>query len=172
MACGLQKTRVVFWVSYQMNLRLDRTTAYALCAMGCLMRNAGSASPLSADQIAARGELPPALARKILGRLVAAGLVRGTRGQGYELADRARSLNVLDVLEAMHEAPRAEPGCFVHEKGEGPCRGRLDCAMHALRARIEAALRVGLAAIPLTTLPEGQGGAPPCFQTARAGAPS
>lgn len=151
-----------------MNLRLDRTTAYALCALGCLMRNAGTRRPLSSGEIATRAELPPALSRKILARLVDAGLVRGTRGQGYELADRERKLNMLDVLEAMHDAPRAQGGCFVHEKGEGPCLGRLDCAMHALRLRIESALRAGLAAIPLTSLPEGQQGAPPCFQQLQA----
>lgn len=150
-----------------MDLRLDRTAAYALCALGCLSRNAGR-GVLSADEIAARGELPPALSRKILGRLVAAGLVRGRRGRGYELADRQRKLNVLEVLEAMHDAPKTDPSCFVHDKGQGPCLGRLDCAMHALRLRVEATLRAGLAAIDLTTLPEGRGGAPPCFQALEA----
>lgn len=101
-------------------MQFTRASDYAVRVLAYLMNANGSVS--RSQGIAAATGIPESFLAKILGQLTRAGMVRSHRGSrgGFSLAADARSLSLLEVVEAM----------------EGPLRVNL-CATPEVCAYIE-----------------------------------
>jgi len=110
-------------------MRLGRSSAYGVLAVVFLAspREAGDAAQV--DQIAEATQIPREYLRKLLARLLHAGLVRSVRGRngGYRLARAAKSITMLDVIEAV-EGPINEEAIIEEDliapPKPKPARGR------------------------------------------------
>jgi Rrf2 family protein len=107
---------------------------------------------LSADEIAARQQLPPAFTRQILGRLRRASIVSTHRGGdgGYHLRPEPAEVSVADIVRAV-EGPladvRGEAPEALHYPGDGDVLRTLWIATRAsLRSVLEHVTLADLAA--------------------------
>lgn len=149
-----------------MDLTLHREGAYAVCVAARLahVRSDGLRHP--ASEIAAECNIPPAILRKTALRLARSGIVEGTRGRGYRIPAGASPATLLEVVRPFDGSCLDRDGCFAKD---GACPAAEVCPARALSRRIRVALRDGLAAISVATLPLDAGGVPHCFQEGVAG---
>ncbi len=121
--------------------------------------------PFNASMLAEETGLPAPTVQKLVSRLVAAGLLRSTRGVGggLRLARPAAAINLAEIIEAV-EGPIALTACTKHHGGET----RSDCTLEdACQVRphwgvVNAAMRGALADVPLSRLVRGvEAPAPP-----------
>ena len=89
-------------------MKLTRSVSYGV---GVLLQIESIAAdrPLTATEIGHGCRFPPRFLYRILRRLVAAGLLRGTSGPGggYRLARAADRITLLAIVKAVQAAPRA-----------------------------------------------------------------
>ncbi len=85
---------------------ISQTAEYALRAVAALAQEPDH--PLTAQQIAARTQVPLDYLRKVMRLLTRAGLVRGQRGArgGFSLARSTSQVSVLDVVNAIDPVER------------------------------------------------------------------
>ncbi|HEX7026506.1 MAG TPA: SUF system Fe-S cluster assembly regulator [Gammaproteobacteria bacterium] len=91
-------------------LRLSKLTDYALLVTDYLAKRPDTLNSMS--DISKQTHVPRATVRKILNRLLDAGIVRSVRGihGGYQLASTADSISIARVIDAM-EGPLAMTEC-------------------------------------------------------------
>lgn len=91
-------------------LRLSKLTDYALLMTDYLAKRLDSLSSMS--DISKQTHVPRATVRKILNRLLDAGVVRSVRGirGGYQLADAPDRISIARIIDAM-EGPLAMTEC-------------------------------------------------------------
>lgn len=129
-------------------LRLSKMTDYALLITDCLARR--PAEHCSMRDIVAATHVPTATVRKVLKRLVDAGVVssaRGVRG-GYQLADTASHISVARIIDAM-EGPVAMTEC---NQPESPCQMECHCQLRHNWIQINRWVNQFLGSISLSDL--------------------
>jgi len=84
-------------------MRVNRSTAYALLAVGYIAKNQGDGVVLSED-IAKKYDIPLEYLLKILQQLVRANVLRSKRGPrgGFSLAKSTQKIAMLEVIEAVN----------------------------------------------------------------------
>lgn len=131
-------------------MRLSSMADYAIVAMVAAARHCGGAR-VSAVQLAEETGLPAPTVAKLVSRLTAAGLLRGTRGRagGLKLARPAAAITLADIVEAV-EGPIALSACC--EEGRHDCTLEAACSVRPHWPEVNAVLRGALAGVPLTQL--------------------
>ncbi len=150
-------------------MRLSSMADYAVVAMTAAARHCGTSPaplpgakrrpPFNASILAEETGLPAPTVQKLVSRLVAAGLLRSTRGAGggLRLARPAAAINLAEIIEAV-EGPIALTACT---KGSEGGESRSDCSLEeACHVRphwgvVNAAMRGALADVPLSRLVRG-----------------
>ncbi|TMM48244.1 SUF system Fe-S cluster assembly regulator [Qipengyuania marisflavi] len=129
-------------------MRLSNLADYAVVTMGAAARHCGGGRT-SAAELAAETALPVPTVQKLVSKLVAAGLLRSTRGAGggLQLARPAAAITLADIVEAV-EGPIALSAC----SDGGDCSVGHDCAVRPHWPLVNEAVRGALANIPLTQL--------------------
>lgn len=97
-------------------MMVNRETDYAIRAI-LFLATKPEGTRVSAKQLAEERVIPKALTRRILSRLVKAGLlksVRGLRG-GVSLARPPSQIKVLEIMEALGKVPQISP-CIENPK--------------------------------------------------------
>jgi len=104
-------------------MRVNRSTEYALLAVGYIAKNQGNGVVLS-DDIAQQYDIPLEYLLKILQQLVRANVLRSKRGPGggFSLAKSTKNIAMLEVIEAV----------------DGPLTGELNLAKQARNDRYGA----------------------------------
>lgn len=83
-------------------MKVSRSTAYALLAVGYVAKNHGDAL-VPAEDIAQKYDIPLEYLLKILQQLVRADVLRSKRGPrgGFSLAKSSKGITLLEVIEAV-----------------------------------------------------------------------
>ncbi len=91
-------------------MMVTRETDYAIRAI-LFLATRPEGTRVSARELARDRVIPKALTRRILTRLVKAGLLKSLRGLkgGVSLAKPPSQINVLEVMEAIGKVPRVSP---------------------------------------------------------------
>jgi len=155
-------------------MRLSSMADYAVVTMTAAARHCGAVPVagagarrvgFSAGQLAEETRLPAPTVQKLVSRLVAAGLLRSTRGAGggLRLARPAAAISLADIVEAV-EGPIALTACV--EQGRHDCALEEGCSVRPHWSHINDALRGALADVPLSRLVHGA--APPSPATSKA----
>ena len=131
-------------------MRLSSMADYAVVAMIAAARHCGG-SQINASQLAEETGLPAPTVQKLVSRLVAAGLLRSSRGAGggLRLARPAAAINLADIIEAV-EGPMALTTCS--DGGKHECSLETACQMRPHWPEVNEALRGALAEVPLSRL--------------------
>ena len=147
-------------------MRLSSMADYAVVTMTAAARHCGAGSgvaciaassgmaakkPLNASPLAQDTGLPAPTVQKLVSRLVAAGLLKTTRGAGggLKLARPAAAINLAEIIEAV-EGPIALTPCV--EQGKHDCTLEQACAVRPHWAVVNEAMRGALAEVPLSRL--------------------
>jgi Rrf2 family protein len=117
-------------------MRLSRELRYAVRALVVLAE--APDGYVAAETIATRAGLPAAYLRKVLRRLVVAGVLSSRRGRGFSLARRASAIRLREVMRAIEgERPFDRRCIFWREQ----CSESDPCELHFLwkeiRPRVE-----------------------------------
>jgi len=133
-------------------MRLSSMADYAVVTMTAAARHCGGVR-VSAAQLADETGLPAPTVQKLVSRLVAAGLLRSSRGVGggLKLARPAAAITLADIVEAV-EGPIALTACC--DQGSHDCTLEQACAVRPHWDLVNAAMRGALADVPLTRLVE------------------
>lgn len=138
-------------------MRLSSMADYAVVAMTAAARHGDTAvagakrSSMNAALLAEESGLPAPTVQKLVSRLVAAGLLRSTRGAGggLALARGAEAISLAEIVEAV-EGPIALTPCV--DKGRADCLLEPGCAVRPHWPIVNEALRGALANVPLSRL--------------------
>lgn len=133
-------------------MRLSSMADYAVVTMVAAARHCGG-TRVNAGQLAEETGLPVPTVQKLVSRLVAAGLLRSSRGLGggFRLARPAAAISLADIVEAV-EGPIAMTVCS--DTGKHDCSLEPACHVRPHWRYVNAALRGALAQVPLTRLAE------------------
>jgi Rrf2 family protein len=133
-------------------MKLSRASGYVLNALTYLARHPGGGW-VAAHTVAAAEGLPERFLVKALTRLAAAGVLRTNRGPhgGYRLARPARSISLLEVVEAVDEPVRGEAPAV--GKGEA---ARLDARLQQICDAVAETVRRRLGKVSLADLAGGR----------------
>ncbi|KLE34857.1 RrF2 family transcriptional regulator [Aurantiacibacter luteus] len=133
-------------------MRLSNLADYAVVTMSAAARHCGGGR-VSAAELANETGLPLPTVSKLVSKLVAAGLLRSTRGAGggLQLARPAAAITVADIVEAV-EGPIALTACI----DGGDCAIDHDCSVKPHAGLVNGALRGALASIALTQLAQAR----------------
>ena len=128
-------------------MKTQRSTRHALYA-ALEMAAAAPGELVTAAEVAARHELPPAVVAKVFQRLAQAGLAIGARGVagGYRLARPAAEITVLEVIEVFEQLgspPRP---------GRAAAEPEAERRLAGLFGEIDEQVRATLASVSLATL--------------------
>jgi Rrf2 family protein len=106
---------------------------------------------MPAGAVSAEMDIPYRFVRKIAGRLVRAGLVRGLRGRagGLRLARRPAAISLLDVLAAVDASSVTLNICLLDPRA---CRRAGLCEIHPHFAAMQGELERRLAAVSFAQL--------------------
>jgi Rrf2 family protein len=106
--------------------------------MTCIAAASATGELVPAERIAASTHVPPAFLSKVLRMLVAAGLLRSSRGHhgGFALTREPGRIRFLDVLEAVDVALDDEQCAF----GWGRCNATNPCPLHPTQLELNHAL--------------------------------
>jgi Rrf2 family protein len=121
-------------------MKLSMATGYAVRALTHLARHDGD-RPVTAAVMAQAEGVPPKFIGKILRQLVAAAVLRGTKGPngGYRLARPAKGITLLEVAEAVDGPLRGDVprwALAAAEKLDDRLQGVIDAATAATRERL------------------------------------
>ena len=132
-----------------MRLELTKRGDYAVRAMLALARGSGNGL-LSARRISDAMAIPVRFLPQVLADLQRAGLVEATAGRagGYRLVRDARTISLLDVIEAVEGDGRRQ-SCVLRG---GPCGLDGFCDVHAVFFAGQEAIRSAFAASNLAEL--------------------
>ena len=135
-------------------MRLSSMADYAVVTMCAAARHCG-ASQVNAGQLARETGLPAPTVQKLVSQLVAAGLLRSTRGAGggLRLARPAAAISLADIIEAM-EGPISMTVCG--DSGRHSCTLEAACQMRPQWPQVNEAVRGALAQVSLTQLTQPQ----------------
>ena len=145
-------------------MRLSSMADYAVVAMTAAARHCGTSPaplpgakrrpPFNASILAEETGLPAPTVQKLVSRLVAAGLLRSTRGAGggLRLARPAAAINLAEIIEAV-EGPIALTACMGESRGD--CTLEDGCHVRPHWGVVNAAMRGALADVPLSRLVRG-----------------
>ena len=147
-------------------MRLSSMADYAVVAMTAAARHCGMAPaplpgakrrpPFNAGTLAEETGLPAPTVQKLVSRLVAAGLLRSTRGAGggLRLARPAAAINLAEIIEAV-EGPIQLTACVGEQRSD--CSLEDFCHVRPHWGVVNAAMRGALADVPLSRLVRGAG---------------
>jgi FeS assembly SUF system regulator len=140
-------------------MRLSSMADYAVVVMVAAARHCGGAQ-VNASQLAEEAGLPAPTVQKLVSRLVAAGLLRSSRGSGggLRLARPAAAVSLADIIEAV-EGPIALTPCV--EAGKHDCALEQGCAVRPHWPVVNDAVRGALAEVSLSRLVAGRGAKAP-----------
>jgi Rrf2 family protein len=126
-------------------VKLSYAAAYAVRALVRLARHEGTG--LVRAEVLASGRMSVRFLRKALTSLVEAGVLHGSRGPGggYRLARPARSISLLEVVEALDGPVKGE----VPRLGKG---ARLDARLQQVCDGVAGAVRARLRKVTLADL--------------------
>ena len=142
-------------------MRLSSMADYAVVAMTAAAGHCGCGAfvgagnvrrpPVNAGQLAAETGLPVPTVQKLVSKLVAAGLLRTSRGAGggVRLARPAAAISLADIIEAV-EGPIALTACV--EAGKQICALESGCHVRPHWHHVNAAVRGALAGVSLSVL--------------------
>lgn len=145
-------------------MRLSSMADYAVVAMTAAARHCGTSPaplpgakrrpPFNANILAEETGLPAPTVQKLVSRLVAAGLLRSTRGAGggLRLARPAAAINLAEIIEAV-EGPIALTACVGETRSD--CSLEEACHVRPHWGVVNAAMRGALADVPLSRLVRG-----------------
>lgn len=140
-------------------IRLPKLTDYAIVLLATLARDDRA---WSATELAEATSLPATTVAKILKTLARAGLLNSHRGKlgGYALARSAKSISLVDVIEAM-DGPLCLTDCA--GKGGAECIIEGECRVRGHWRRINDAVRKSFASLSIAEMAEplprgGRGG--------------
>jgi Rrf2 family protein len=128
-------------------MKLTRASSYALQALVYLARE-GDGRPVASHAVAQARGIPERFLLKVLKPLVDARVLLSIRGPngGYRLARPAKSITLLEVVEAVDGPVR----------GDAPPVGQLDKRLQALCDRSAVLVRERLAKATLAELAKGK----------------
>jgi Rrf2 family transcriptional regulator, iron-sulfur cluster assembly transcription factor len=115
---------------------ITREADYAIRAMLFLSASGNGVHPVSTEVLAQEMEIPYRFLRRIVSRLVRAGLVRTTRGRGGGLiANReAAEITILDVLKAIDPRSLRLSACV---EDDSVCSRTQRCAVRREVAKVQ-----------------------------------
>ncbi|MDI6715576.1 MAG: Rrf2 family transcriptional regulator [Actinomycetota bacterium] len=119
-------------------MKLTMQGEYAIRAMLELAREYSNGKLISAKELAARQDIPPAFLTKTLSMLAKAGLIvnqRGSRG-GIRLAEEPSRITIQEVVEAI-EGPFKINMCL---GATGACDRKPGCKVHRVWHRAQEAM--------------------------------
>jgi len=133
-----------------MNFR--KSTRYALYA-SMEMASVGAGVFVTAQEVAARYDIPSSVLAKVFQQLVRAGLAVGTRGTrgGYRLSRAASSITVMDVIDAF-EPTRTEANCLLADPLDDTCSKNDICRLRRLVDEVDELVRCTYSSVTLNTL--------------------
>ena len=125
-------------------LRITKLTDYAIV----LLTHVQEEDQNTANDLAARSQLPRPTVGKVLKTHARAGLVVASRGKkgGYSLAKPANEISIADIIEAI-EGPIALTEC-----GTGMCEMESGCPVRAHWQKIGSVIRRALQNVSLEVL--------------------
>ncbi len=132
-------------------MRLTHLADYAVVLMTAAARRPASAR-LSATELAAETGVPLPTAQKLMGQLVASGLLSSVRGAGggFTLARPGSDISLAEIVEAV-EGPIAMTICSGHE-GVSDCALDAHCRVKPHMSIISNTVRGALGAVSLQSL--------------------
>jgi FeS assembly SUF system regulator len=132
-------------------MRLTHLADYAVVLMTAAARRPASAR-LSATELAAETGVPLPTAQKLMGQLVASGLLSSVRGAGggFTLAKPGSDISLAEIVEAV-EGPIAMTICSGHE-GVSDCALDAHCRVKPHMSIISNTVRGALGAVSLQSL--------------------
>ena len=132
-------------------MRLTHFADYAVVLMTAAARRPASAR-LSATELAAETGVPLPTAQKLMGQLVASGLLSSVRGAGggFTLAKPGSDISLAEIVEAV-EGPIAMTICSGHE-GVSDCALDAHCRVKPHMSIISNTVRGALGAVSLQSL--------------------
>lgn len=135
-------------------MKYKKSTRYALYAV--MEMAAAPDIQVSAAEVAERYDISPTVLAKVLQELVRAGIAVGTRGAGggYQLAEKASKLTVLDVIEVF-EPPR-DPGAPLLNREDGSPTDPRELRLQSIFDEVDELVRSTFASITLETLVSGR----------------
>ncbi len=133
-------------------MNYQKSTRYGLYA-ALELATRPSTTLVTANEVAAKYHLPPALVAKAFQRLVRAGIAVGIRGMtgGYRLARSGSEITVLDVITAF-ESPRSAGECLLASCPANPCSHSATCRLRRLFDEVNEQARATFASVSLETL--------------------
>ena len=126
---------------------ITREADYAIRLMLYLATNAnGSNRPIATDVLADEMHIPYRFLRRIVLRMVKAGLVITTRGRGGGMwpGRPVADISLMDVIEAVNPRSLTLNECL---NGQSNCPRKKDCVIREEVARVQTNLRDNLNAI-------------------------
>lgn len=112
---------------------IPTSSEYALRAMVCLAARAPDW--VTARELAAMANVPPAFLSKVLRRLVRAQLIEGQRGHhgGFRLGKDPQTVRIVDVLEAARVETTPDRCAFGFDR----CNEGAPCPLHAMHKELQ-----------------------------------
>ena len=132
-----------------------KSTRYALYA-AVEMAAAPPDTFVTAAEVAARYQIPATVLAKVFQQLVRAGIALGTRGSGggYQLAQDASRLTMLDIIQVFEPTPTMG-ACILQEPEDHPCPTPGTCRIRRVLDEVQEQVRSTYASISLETLALG-----------------
>ena len=132
-----------------------KSTRYALYA-AVEMASAPPGTFVTAAEVAERYRIPATVLAKVFQQLVRADIAVGTRGSGggYQLAQDASALTMLDVIEVFEPIP-TEGSCILQDLEGHVCPTAATCRIRRVFDEVQEQVRSTYASITLETLALG-----------------
>ncbi len=130
---------------------ITRETDYALRATLYLAMQEDLAASISTAELSEEMSIPYRFLRKIVSKLVAAGLVLSRRGKGggLSLAKAPEDVSLLDVIRAVDPDAVILNRCLTEVES---CDRSVFCGIHAELGRMQKGLDEGLSAVTLAAI--------------------
>lgn len=137
---------------------IKRETDYAIRTVLCLARSlaAGDSERVSTEELSHHTGVPYRFLRKIVLKLVRAGIVESRRGKngGLLLGRSPRDISLLDLMQVVEPESVLLNQCMVPDSM--PCQHQHSCGLHKALGKIQFSLQRDMADVSLMdmTLPQ------------------